>query len=53
MRVKGGKGDRTRKGWGEVIRSDNKNVSVWESWWTKQRGYIENMGVFVQAQQGS
>ena len=23
VRVKGGKGDRTRKGWGEVIRSDN------------------------------
>ena len=59
VRVKGGKGDRTRKGWGEVIRSDNqdwrlynKNFSVWESSWTKQRGYIENKGVFVQAEQG-
>ena len=59
-RVKGGKGDRTRKGWGEVIRSDNldwglynKKFSVWESSWTKQRGYIENKGVFVQAEQGS
>ena len=54
VRVKGGKGDRTRKGWGEVIRSDNldwglykKTFSVWESSWTKQRGYIENKGVFV------
>ena len=60
VRVKGGKGDRTRKGLGEVIRSDNldwglynKNFSVWESSWTKQRGYIENKGVFVQAEQGS
>ena len=60
VRVKGGKGDRTQKGWGEVIRSDNldwglynKNFSVWESSWTKQRGYIENKGVFVQAEQGS
>ena len=59
VRVKGGKGDRTRKGWGEVIRSDNlawglynKKFSVWESSWTKQRGYIENKGVFVQAEQG-
>ena len=26
--------------------------SVWESSWTKQRGYIENKGVFVQAEQG-
>ena len=59
VRVKGGKGDRTRKGWGEVIRSDNldwglydKKFSVWESLWTKQRGYIENEGVFVQAEQG-
>ena len=59
VRVKGGKGDRTRKGWGEVIRSDNlhwrlynKKCSVWESSWTKQRGYIENKGVFVQAEQG-
>ena len=59
VRVKGGKWDRTRKGWGEVIRSDdldwglyNKNVSVWESSWTKQRGYIENKGFFVQAEQG-
>ena len=41
VRVKGGKGDRTRKGWGEVIRSDNldwglynKKFSVWESSWT-------------------
>ena len=38
VRLKGGKGDRTRKGWGEVIRSDNldwglynKKFSVWES----------------------
>ena len=60
VRVKGGKGDSTRKGWGEVIRSDNldwglynKKISVWESLWTKQRGYIENKGVFVQAEQGS
>ena len=59
VRVKGCKGDRTRKGWGEVIRSDNldrglynKKISVWESSWTKQRGYIENKGVFVQAEQG-
>ena len=59
VRVKGGKGDRTQKGWGEVIRSDNldwglynKKFSVWESSWTKQRGYIENKGVFVQAEQG-
>ena len=58
--VKGGKGDRTRKGWGELIRSDNldlglynKKFSVCESSWTKQRGYIENKGVFVQAEQGS
>ena len=49
-----------RKRWGEVIRSDNldwglynKKFSVWESSWTKQRGYIENKGVFVQAEQGS
>ena len=47
------------RGWGEVIRSDNldwglynKKFSVWESSWTKQRGYIENKGVFVQAEQG-
>ena len=60
VRVKGGKGDRTRKGWGEVIRSDNldwglynKKLPVWESSWTKQRGYIENKGVFVQVEQGS
>ena len=51
VRVKGGKGDRTRKGWGEVIRSDNldwglynKKFSVWESSWTKQSGYIEIKG---------
>ena len=49
----------TMLGWGEVIRSDNldwglynKKFSVWESSWTKQRGYIENKGVFVQAEQG-
>ena len=60
VRVKGGKGHRTRKGWGEVIRSENldwgwynKNFSVWESSWRKQRGYIENKGVFVQAEQVS
>ena len=60
VRVKGGKGDRTRKGWRKVIRSDsldwglyNKTCSVWESSWTKQRGSIENTGVFVQAEQGS
>ena len=60
VRMKGGKVDRTRKGWGEVIRSDNlnrglynKDFSVSESFWTKQRGYIENKGVFVQAEQGS
>ena len=59
VRVKGGKGDRTRRGRGEVIRSDNldwglynKKISVWESSWTKQRGYIENKGVFVQAESG-
>ena len=59
VRVKGGKGDGTRKGWGEVIRSDNldwgvynKTFSIWESPWTEQRGYIENKGVFVQAEQG-
>ena len=58
--VKGGKEDHTRKGWGEVIRSDNvdwglynKKTLVWESSWTKQRGYIEKEGVFVQAEQGS
>ena len=31
----------------------NKKNSVWESSWTKQRGYIENKGVFAQAEQGS
>ena len=43
-----------------MIRSDNldwglynKKISFRESSWTKQRGYIENKGVFVQAEQGS
>ena len=43
-----------------MIRSDNsdwglynKKISVWESSWTKQRGYTENTGVFIQAEQGS
>ena len=57
VRVTEGKGDHTREWWGEVIRSDNldwglynEKFSVLESSWTNQRGYIENKGVFVQAE---
>ena len=50
-RARASKGERKRKGWGEVIRLDNldwglcnKRLSVWEQSWTKQKGFLENGG---------